>query len=138
MTTKRQPRVILVDDHPVVMRQALATLASEFDVVDALEDGTELAASIVAHEPDLLVLDITLPGENGIEIAARIKNAGFRAKVVFLTVHSDPDYARAAFAAGALGYVVKPHLASDLAPALRAAMGGKRFVSPCPELDEVR
>jgi DNA-binding NarL/FixJ family response regulator len=133
----KRPRVVLVDDHPAVLRQTMQLISDEFEVVDALDDGRLLPASITELDPDLIVLDITLPGLNGIEVAALLKKSGTSAKIIFLTVHADADYAREAFGAGATGYVVKPRLASDLVPALKAALCGKRFVSPCPELAEV-
>lgn len=133
----KRPRVVLVDDHPAVLRQVLQLISSDFEVVDVLDDGRPLPALVTSLEPDLIVLDITLPGLSGIEIASLLRKTGALAKIVFLTVHADPDYAREAFDVGAKGYVVKPRLASDLIPALRAAMSGQRFVSPCPELAEL-
>ena len=130
-------RVILVDDNPAVLRQTIQVLPDAFDVVETLEDGSQLPASVKEHQPDLIVLDITLPGASGIKLAAQLKAMGCTAKIVFLTVHADADYAREAFAAGGIGYVVKPRLASDLAPALYSAMAEKRFVSPCADLEEI-
>ena len=127
-------RIILVDDHPGVLRQAIELLPERFEVVDTLEDGTALQSSLKEFQPDVLVLDITLPLVSGVELARRVRTAGFATRIVFLTVHADPDYAWEAFDAGALAYVIKPRLASDLVPALEAALAGKRFVSPCPEL----
>src|SRR5262245_40038163 len=131
------PRVVLVDDHPAVLRQTMQLISDEFEVVDVLDDGRLLPASVTELDPDLIVLDITLPGLNGIEVASLLKKTGASAKIVFLTGHADADYAREAFGVGAKGYVVKPRLASDLIPALKAALSGQRFVSPCPELAEV-
>jgi len=131
------PSVVLVDDHPAVLRQTMQLLSGEFEVVEALDSGQRLAAVVAGLEPELIVLDITLPGLCGIELAAQLKKAGCPAKIIFLTAHNDPDYARAAFDAGATGYVLKPRLASDLIPALHAALEGKRFISPCPEFEEL-
>ncbi|HRZ43728.1 MAG TPA: response regulator, partial [Candidatus Paceibacterota bacterium] len=130
-------RVLLVDDHPAILQQVAQLLREEFDVVDALPDGARLEAALARSHPDLVVLDISMPGLTGIELARRMTDAGCPARIVFLTVHADADYARAAFAAGAFGYVVKLRLGCDLAPALRAAMAGQRFVSRCPELEEL-
>ena len=132
----RRPRVVLVDDHPAVLRQTIQLISDEFEVVDALEDGSQCSAVVRDMEPDLVVLDITLQGLSGIELACRLKAAGCSAKIVFLTVHADPDYVREAFTSGATGYVVKPRLGTDLIPALRAALSDERFISPCPELKE--
>ncbi len=131
------PRVVLVDDHPAVLRQTIQLISNEFEVVDVLDDGRLLPATVTAFNPDLIVLDVSLPGLSGIEVAALLKKTGTCAKIVFLTVHADVDYAREAFDVGAKGYVIKPRLASDLIPALKAAMSDKRFVSPCPELAEL-
>lgn len=132
------PRVVLVDDHPAVLRQVMQVLDNEFEVVDALEDGEQLSAAVADLAPDLIVLDITLPGISGIDLALQLRKVGCRAKIVFLTVHADPDYAREAFLVGANAYVIKPRLASDLAKALKAALAGKRFLSPSPELEELQ
>jgi DNA-binding NarL/FixJ family response regulator len=126
----QRPRVLLVDDHPAVLRQAAAVLAGEFEVVDALPDGRTLLEAVVDRRPDLVVLDITLPGRDGLELARLLAAHATPPGVVMLTVHADPDYARAALAAGAAGYVVKSRLATDLVPALRAAGAGGRFLSP--------
>lgn len=127
-------RVLLVDDNPAVLRQVTRVLPPAFAVVAALESGDLLQASVEAHQPDVVVLDITLPGQSGIALASQLKDAGCRARVVFLTMHRDPDYVRSAFGAGADGYVVKMRLALDLEPALWAALDHARFVSPLPEL----
>jgi len=131
------PQIVLVDDHPAVLRQTVQLLSARFKIVAALPDGSKLLALAANEKIDLIVLDITLPGLSGIDLASRLKSAGFLGKIVFLTVHADPDYAREVLDLGASGYVVKPRLASDLIPALIAALGGKIFISPCPELKEV-
>ena len=120
-----------------MLRQVAQTLAGEFQVVDALLDGRNLHRAVELRQPDLVVLDITLPGPSGIELASNLSATAASPKIVFLTVHDDPDYAREALAAGALGYVVKSRLASDLIPALHAALEGRRFVSPCPALEDL-
>jgi DNA-binding NarL/FixJ family response regulator len=130
-------RVILVDDHPAVLRQTIQLLPECYEVVETLQDGTELQAAVRDLQPDILVIDITLPVVGGVELVKRLRAAGFLMKVIFLTVHADPDYAWEAFNAGALGYVVKPRLASDLVPALEAVLAGERFISPCAELASV-
>ena len=81
-------------------------------------------------QPDVIVLDISMPGMTGFEVASRLRKAGSKAAVVFLTVHDDEDFMQAAKAAGGIGYVVKPRLASDLAVAVleagRAARSSRR------------
>ena len=132
------PRVVLVDDHPAVLRQVMQVLDTEFEVVDALEDGQQLSTVVNELAPDLIVLDITLPGTSGIDLALQLRKVGCRAKIVFLTVHADADYAREAFLVGASGYVLKPRLAADLPKALKMALADKRFISPASELEELQ
>lgn len=134
----RKVRVILVDDHPAILRQTLQLLPERFEVVETSEDGMGVEAAMRELDPDVIVLDITLPVISGVEVARRLRAAGCRARIIFLTVHADSDYAREALHVGALGYVIKPRLASDLVPALEAVLDGKRFVSPCPELIEFK
>ena len=130
--------VLLVDDHPDLLRRVIQLLSGEFQVVAACSDGRDLPGAIDRHHPDLLVLDISLPGASGIELAGALACTPSPPKIVFLTVHADPDYARAALDTGALGYVVKPRLASVLLPGLHAALNGQRFVSPCAELEGLK
>jgi len=123
-------RVLVVDDHPAVLNCIIQALPLEFDVVAALDRAVDLAGVVERHAPDVILLDITMPSVNGIAAATQLVRAGCRARIVFLTVHADPDYVRAAFTAGAYGYVVKSRLTQDLVPALHAAAEGRRFVSP--------
>ena len=85
--TAKAGRVLLVDDHPAVLRQVAQLLRGEFEVVDTLPDGSRLEAAVAGSQPDLIVLDIALPGLNGIELARRLTAAGCRARIVFLTVY---------------------------------------------------
>ncbi len=81
-------------------------------------------------KPDVLVLDISMPVMNGIETAYRLRQAGAKTRIIFLTVHDDPDFARQALEAAALGYVIKPRIVSDLLVAIKEAHAGRSFVSP--------
>jgi DNA-binding NarL/FixJ family response regulator len=80
--------------------------------------------------PDVVVLDISMPGMSGLEVAARLRADDRAPAIVFLTIHDEAEIAAVARALGALAYVVKARLATDLAPAVRAAFGGRPFVSP--------
>jgi DNA-binding NarL/FixJ family response regulator len=122
--------VLLADDHADFRAATARLLASEFDVVETVGNGQAAVDDTSRLDPDLLVVDIGMPVLNGLQAARRLKAAGSRAKIVFLTVHDDADYVRAAQSAGGLGYVVKSRLASDLPIALREALAGRGFVSP--------
>lgn len=80
--------------------------------------------------PDVCVIDISMPHVNGIEAAIKLRESGSEAKIVFLTVNEDSDFVRAALRTGALGYVVKSRMASDLCAAIHGAISGHLFISP--------
>ncbi len=105
-------------------------LEPEFEVVGTVGDGLAVLEAETRMKPDVCVLDISMPKMNGIEAAARLRKRGSAVKVVFLTVHEDPDFVRAALATDALGYVVKSRMASDLRSAIREALAERLFVSP--------
>ena len=127
--------VLLADDHADFLTVAAKFLEPEVRVLKSVGDGGAAVQETTRLDPDVLVLDISMPVLSGIEAARQLRSAGSRAKIVFLTVHDDPDFARAALDAGAMGYVVKDRLASDLMEAIREAMAGHSFVSPTVRLD---
>jgi DNA-binding NarL/FixJ family response regulator len=122
-------RILLADDHPEFLSLATGLVESEFNVLKTFGNGQCVVDEFGELNPDLVVLDISMPGLNGIETAQKLRAARRNAKIVFLTVNKDLDYVRSALATGALGYVAKDRLASDLIPAIRAALAGYRFVS---------
>jgi DNA-binding NarL/FixJ family response regulator len=126
----RTPRVLLADDQEEIRQTIALMLRDDFDIVGTAEDGTRAVDLTTRLSPDVLVLDISMPMVNGIEVACRLKELGSHARVVFLTVHTDPDFVEAALSAGALGYVSKPSVATDLVPAIWAVIHGNTFVSP--------
>lgn len=135
-TAAKLPRVLLADDHPAMLVMAASALEGECDVVGAVADGAALLTAAARLDPEVVVLDIGMPQLDGLEAARELHRTQPRARLVFLTVHDDADFARAALTAGALGYVVKARLASDFLPAVRAALAGRRFISPTVHLDD--
>lgn len=129
-TVAKIARVLLADDHAEIMTQTRIVLDGEFEIVGSVANGVDLIKAAAQLDPDVIVLDITMPGLNGIEAAWRLKHSGCRAKLVFLTVHEDPDYVRAALQAGGAAYVIKARLASDLITAIHEALARNCFVSP--------
>jgi DNA-binding NarL/FixJ family response regulator len=128
--TSKTARILLVDDNPAIVAQVTWALSGRFQITGALPDGEKLDAAIAAQNPEVVLLDITLPGDNGLVLARRLHAAKCEARIAFLTVHADPDYARAAFAAGASAYVTKSRIATDLVVALELVLQGGRFISP--------
>ena len=135
-TVAKLARLLLADDHAAMLGKSVRLLEGEFEIVGTVANGLDLLVTAARLDPDVVVLDITMPGLDGIETARRLQHAGCRAKLVFLTVHDDPDYVRAAMDAGGAAYVAKPRLASDLIPAVHAALEGRRFVSPTLHLGD--
>lgn len=124
------PRVLLADDHQIILDTECQILASEFDVVGTVRSGTAVLQAAAELDPDVITLDITMPEIDGLEVARRLKASGSRAKIVFLTVHEDPDFVCEALNVGALGYVAKATMASDLPRSLHAVLRDQSFISP--------
>jgi DNA-binding NarL/FixJ family response regulator len=122
--------VLLVDDNEGILARATSALSPDCEIVGSVKSGQAALKAAVTLQPDVIVMDISMPGMNGLEVAASLRNAGSTAAVVFLTVHDGEDFITAARAVGAIGYVVKPRLATDLMVAVREALGGRPFVSP--------
>src|SRR5262249_37847411 len=128
----RCPRVLLADDLPEVHEKLIQLLWRDFDIVGSAYDGEKAIEAAKTLNPDLLILDISMPLLNGIQVAAQLRETDCKAKLIFLTVHEDQDYVDAAFSMGALGYVLKPRFTTDLIPAIREALQGRRFTSEFP------
>ena len=129
-TLSELARVLLVDDNEAMLKRAAAVLSPHFLIVERVQDGQAALDAAQALQPDVIVLDISMPGMTGLEIASRLRRSGSTAAVVFLTVHDEEDFVLAARAAGAIGYVVKTRIVSDLVIAVQEAHAGRPFVSP--------
>ena len=123
-------RVLLADDHKELLDAIESMLASEFEVIGRVQDGQALIDAANQLKPDVLVVDISMPIMNGIVAVQRLKDSGSQAQVVFLTIHEELDYVRAALATGAKGYVVKPRMTSDLSLAIKEVHAGRLYLSP--------
>lgn len=123
-------RILLADDHAAILAQTARMIGETHEVVETVTNGLVLLDAAARLKPDLIVLDISMPGLDGLEAARRLKAAGCRSRLVFLTVHEDADYAVEALALGADAYVVKSRTASDLMQAISDAFISRPFVSP--------
>jgi DNA-binding NarL/FixJ family response regulator len=125
-----RPRVLLADDHVVVSEGLKQLLAADFELVGAVQDGRSLVAAAKKLRPDVIVADITMPHLNGIDAMVQLRKDNAHIKVVFLTMHHDPAYARRALEAGASGFVVKHSAPAELVMAIQAALKGQTFITP--------
>ena len=121
--------MFLADDHEAMRERAAKLLGTECDIVGTATDGRETIGGVTKLKPDVLVLDITMHDLSGIEVARRLKENGVGLPIVFLTVHEDPEFAKEAIEIGALGYVIKPRMTSDLMVAVKEAHAGRSFIS---------
>ena len=127
--SRHRPRVVLADDQADLFDEIRRLLEPQFDVVGTAQDGQSALALAKDLKPDVLVLDISMPRVSGIEAARKLRQQDPTAKIVFLTMHQDPDIVQAAFKTGALGYVLKMAARSELLVALEEVLAGRSFVS---------
>jgi DNA-binding NarL/FixJ family response regulator len=128
-TSSEPTRVLLADDNDAMLARASTVLAPACAIVGAVKDGRAALDAAARLSPDVIVLDISMPGMSGLEVATALRKAGSKAAIVFLTVHDDEEFVLAARGAGAIGYVIKSRLGSDLLHAVREARAGRAFVS---------
>jgi DNA-binding NarL/FixJ family response regulator len=133
-----RPRVLLADDHRVVAEGLKRLLEDDFELVGVEEDGRALVAAARTLKPDVIVADISMPHLNGIDAMVQLKKDDPDVKVVFLTMHQEPAYARRALEAGAVGFVVKHSASTELVLAIRAALKGQTFITPTLANDVLR
>ena len=125
-----KPRVLLADDHALLLGAFEALLSSECEIVGTAPDGRQLVSEAARLKPDVIVLDVTMPHLNGLEAARQIKHSLKTVKLVFVTMNEDADLAAEAFRAGASAYLLKRSAASELLTAIREVMQGRSYVTP--------
>jgi DNA-binding NarL/FixJ family response regulator len=130
VTGMRRPRLLLADDHALFVSAIERLLADECTIVGHVHDGRAVIAAAEQLVPDVILLDIGMPELNGLEVARRLSQILPTAKLVFLTMHEDPDLAAEAFRAGASAYLLKRSAATELSTAIREVMEGRSYVTP--------
>jgi two-component system, NarL family, response regulator NreC len=123
-------RVLLADDHAILRAGLRMLLAAQPDmtVVAEAADGEEAVRRALATRPDVAVIDLTMPGLSGVETLGRLRREVPATRLLVLTMHDDPGYARVALAAGASGHVVKDAESAELLTAIRTVHRGRTFV----------
>ncbi len=123
-------RIVLADDHTLVLEGLRKLLEEEHDIVGIAEDGRTLLTVAQQHNPDIVVLDISMPQLNGLEAARQLHQLLPACKIIFLTMHADPIYAKEAFQAGASAFLLKRSAASELVLAIQAVSKDQFYVTP--------
>jgi len=127
-------RVLIADDNPAILDAVKRVLENEFQVVAAVGEPRAALTSVPQLKPDVVVLDISMGEMNGFEIARLLTENHCASKIIFLTVHEELEFIRAAFDAGASGYVFKSRMNSDLCVAINTVHNGKVFIPEAPIL----
>ena len=125
-------RVLVVDDHAVVRSGLRLLLEREQGIaaIDEASNADEALFRMIEHKPDVLLIDVTMPGTSGIDAIPKLREASPDTKVLVLSMHDDPRYVRDAFAAGASGYVLKEAADKEVVAAIREVAGGGSYVHP--------
>jgi DNA-binding NarL/FixJ family response regulator len=124
------PKVVLADDHTIVTEGLKALLEPEFQIVAKVDNGRAAIKAVRDFNPDVVILDISMPLLNGIDTAREIRKFDPKIKIVFLTMHTELAYVQEAFDAGASGYVIKHSASIDLQLAIRRALLGRTYITP--------
>jgi DNA-binding NarL/FixJ family response regulator len=130
MAAAKLPRVILADDHTILVEAFRKLLEPACEVVATVADGHALLEVALRFKPDVIVLDIAMPLLNGLDAGRQVKELVPGVKLIFLTMNEDPDLAVEAIRMGASGYLLKKSAASELFKAIQTALRGKSYVTP--------
>lgn len=125
-------RIVVADDHPIVREGLVRIVEREksYSIIGQAGDGAETLRLIEKLRPDVALLDVTMPVMDGLEVARRVQQRALLTDLVFLTMHKDPEYLRAAMDLGIRGYLVKESVSSDLLACLKAVISGQLYISP--------
>ncbi len=122
--TNVKPTVVIADDHRGMLESLSHLIAPDFEIVATALGGKEAVAAVMRLRPDIAILDICMPGVDGIKAAREIRSSGVPSKIVFLTVHRTADYVRCALEAGGNGFVLKSRMNAKLVTALSEVLSG--------------
>ena len=125
-----KPRVLLADDHTLLLEAFQKLLADDCEIVGAVSNGRALVTAAATLRPDVVVVDVTMPLLNGIDAARQIRQNDPDVRIIFLTMNEDPDLAAEAFRAGASGYLLKRSAASELVTAINEVMKRRSYITP--------
>ena len=131
----QRPRILLADDNPEVLSRVVEILTPRYEVVGSVANGCDLVSETVRTDPDLIVLDFTLPVKDGIQAAREIRQLGLRAKLIFLTTENHSLSVLACLANGAQGYILKSQMMTHLGLAVETVLNGSTFATHLVPVD---
>jgi DNA-binding NarL/FixJ family response regulator len=132
-----RPRILMADDHLMLLEAFKALLQPDFDVVGTVTDGRALLEEFTRLNPDVVLLDVAMPLLNGLDAGRQLKAQRRSVKLIYLTMNPDPDLAGEALRLGASGYVLKSSAAQELKQAIQEALRGRSYITPLITRDVV-
>ena len=126
----KRPTILLADDHQMFLQGLKSLLEDEFDLVGTVANGQDLVEAAGKLEPDVIVVDISMPVMNGFDAVRRLKSLGASARIIFLTMHADDRLLAEAFRCGGSGYVLKQSAGEELIIAIKQVLEGYKYVTP--------
>ena len=132
-----RPRILMADDHQMLLDAFKVMLEPDFDVVGTVTDGRALLEEFARLHPDVVVVDVAMPLLNGLDAGRQLKAQRRSVKLIFLTMNPDPDLAGEALRLGASGYVLKSSAAQELKQAIQEALRGRSYITPLITRDVV-
>ena len=123
-------RVLLADDHTIVAQGLGSLLKDDFDLVGVVGDGQALVQAARHLRPDVIITDLSMPGMSGLEALHQLKQEGLDSRVIFLTMHADPQIATEALRAGASGVLLKHNAGEELITAIHEVLQGRIYLAP--------
>jgi DNA-binding NarL/FixJ family response regulator len=124
-----KPTVVIAEDHLGCLEDISKLITQDYEIVAVATDGKRGLSAVLRARPDVVILDISLPEMDGISAAKEIRKYGLKSKILFLSVHEEPEFREGAFNAGANGYVFKSQMNADILNALKEVLAGHTFLS---------
>jgi len=124
------PTVLIADDHTLVAQGLASLVENKYEVIATVSNGHELLAAAARRAPNLALIDFSMPDMAGLEAAEKLLAQTPTCKIIFVSMHSKPEFVREAFSAGAMGYVLKRSAASELVDAMQEVLKGNAYISP--------
>jgi DNA-binding NarL/FixJ family response regulator len=125
-----RPKILLADDHTMFVQGLQSLLEDEFELVGTVPDGQALVEAAHQLDPDVIIVDISMPGLNGFDAVRQLKKEGMPVKIIFLTMHADESLVAEAFRCGGSGYILKQSAGEELISAIGQVLGGHEYVTP--------